>query len=103
MSSPEPPKITAEMSREAQADLIERLNLEEIDQDLYRGYNEPNRTGRIFGGQVAAQSLMAAGRTVGDMLEIHAHACPLYLVAVGLASVAWAALTYFDAPPSAFV
>ena len=42
-------------------------------------------------------------RTVGDMLEIHAHACPLYLVAVGLASVAWAALTYFDAPPSAFV
>ena len=29
--------------------------------------------------------------------EIHAHACPLYLVAVGLASVAWAALTYFDA------
>ena len=42
-------------------------------------------------------------RTVGDMLEIHAHACPLYLVAVGLAGVAWAALTYFDAPPSAFV
>ena len=42
-------------------------------------------------------------RTVGDMLEIHAHACPLYLVAVGLASVAWAALTYFDAPPSAYV
>ena len=42
-------------------------------------------------------------RTVGDMLEIHAHACPLYLVAVGLAVVAWAALTYFDAPPSASV
>ena len=42
-------------------------------------------------------------RTVGDMLEIHAHACPLYLVAVGLAVVAWAALTYFDAPPSAYV
>jgi hypothetical protein len=42
-------------------------------------------------------------RTVGDMLEIHASACPLYLVAVGLAVVAWAALTYFDAPPSAFV
>ncbi len=73
MSSPEPPKITAEMSREAQADLIERLNLEEIDQDLYRGYNEPNRTGRIFGGQVAAQSLMAAGRTVGDMLAHSLH------------------------------
>ena len=41
--------------------------------------------------------------TPGDMLEIHAHACPLYLVAVGLSGVAWAALTYFDAPPSAYV
>jgi acyl-CoA thioesterase-2 len=61
------------MSLEAQAALIERLDLEEIDQDLYRGYNEPNRTGRIFGGQVAAQSLMAAGRTVSDMLAHSLH------------------------------
>jgi hypothetical protein len=60
-------------------------------------------------GQVLA--LGAAGRwyplgtvrAVGEMLEVHASACPLYLVAVGLAFAAWAALTYFDAPPSAYV
>ena len=61
-------------------------------------------TGQVLAVGVA-QRWYALGtmRTVGDMLEIHAHACPLYLVAVGLAVVAWAALTYFDAPPSAFV
>ncbi|MCP5044350.1 MAG: acyl-CoA thioesterase II, partial [bacterium] len=64
MTSTDPPKITPEMYLEAQAALIDRLEIEELDQDLYRGQNEPNRTGRIFGGQVAAQSLMAAGRTV---------------------------------------
>lgn len=73
MTSAEPPKISHEMTLEAQAALIERLELEEIDQDLYRGYNEPNRTGRIFGGQVAAQSLMAARRTVDDMLAHSLH------------------------------
>ncbi len=67
------PIITDEMTREAQVALIERLNLEEIDIDLYRGYNEPNRPGRIFGGQVAAQALMAAGRTVEDMLAHSLH------------------------------
>ncbi len=61
------------MTLESQAALLERLELEELDQDLYRGYNEPNRTGRIFGGQVAAQSLMAAGRTVEDMLAHSLH------------------------------
>ncbi|MFT5441171.1 MAG: acyl-CoA thioesterase-2 [Myxococcota bacterium] len=61
------------MALDAQAALIDRLNLEELDQDLYRGYNEPNRTGRIFGGQVAAQSLMAAGRTVDGLLAHSLH------------------------------
>lgn len=73
MTSSETPKITPEMYLEAQAALIDRLELEELDQDLYRGYNEPNRRGRIFGGQVAAQSLMAAGRTVDDLLAHSLH------------------------------
>ena len=73
MSENRPPKISHEMTLEAQSALIERLELEEIDQDLYRGHNEPNRTGRIFGGQVAAQSLMAAGRTVDEMLAHSLH------------------------------
>jgi len=34
--------------------------------DRYRGRCEPSRHGRIFGGQVLAQALMAAGRTTAD-------------------------------------
>jgi len=45
-------------------DLLERLQLEEIDFNIFRGQNEPGRPGNLFGGQVAAQSLMAACRTV---------------------------------------
>lgn len=65
------PTITEAMVLEAQAALIDRLSLEEIDTDLYRGENEPNRLGRIFGGQVAAQALQSAGRTVEGGLLAH--------------------------------
>jgi acyl-CoA thioesterase-2 len=44
--------------------LLDTLDLEEIDLDLFRGRNEPDRPGRLFGGQVAAQALVAAQRTV---------------------------------------
>ena len=45
-------------------ELLEILDLEEIDFNIFRGQNEPSRYGRLFGGQVAAQALVAAGRTV---------------------------------------
>jgi acyl-CoA thioesterase-2 len=45
-------------------ELIELLDLERIDNDLFRGRNEPGQRMRLFGGQVAAQALVAAGRTV---------------------------------------
>ncbi|MEE2675113.1 MAG: acyl-CoA thioesterase II [Myxococcota bacterium] len=45
-------------------DLLQVLDLEEIDFNIFRGTNEPTRYGRLFGGQVAAQALVAAGRTV---------------------------------------
>jgi acyl-CoA thioesterase II len=51
-------------------DLLGILDLEEIDRDLFRGRNESARPGRLFGGQVAAQSLVAAARTV-DTLRAH--------------------------------
>lgn len=51
-------------AEEAVEDLLEMLALEEIDQNIYRGTNEKRRPGRLFGGQVAAQALAAAGRTV---------------------------------------
>lgn len=44
--------------------LVSILDLERIDATIFRGRNEdPERT-RLFGGQVAAQALVAAGRTV---------------------------------------
>ena len=44
--------------------LLALLDLEKIDRDLYRGTNPPAGGGRVFGGQVASQALMAASNTV---------------------------------------
>lgn len=51
----------------------ELLGLEEIDRDLYRGVNEVPMDGRpnLYGGQIAAQALMAAGRTVPEGRHPH--------------------------------
>lgn len=53
--------------------MAELLDLEEIDRDLYRGINEVPDNGRptLFGGQVAAQALKAAGMTVPDGRSPH--------------------------------
>ncbi|WP_424215553.1 acyl-CoA thioesterase [Streptomyces sp. BI20] len=40
------------------------LDLERIDEDLFRGASRSALVPRVFGGQVAAQALVAAGRTV---------------------------------------
>ena len=42
--------------------LVDLLDIEEIDTDLYRGPRTPGGTGRVFGGQVIAQALQAAQR-----------------------------------------
>lgn len=44
--------------------LLERLDLETLDLDLFRGFSPRDGRPRIFGGLVAAQSLIAACRTV---------------------------------------
>lgn len=44
--------------------LVERLDLEPLDLDLFRGLSPHDGRPRIFGGLVAAQSLIAACRTV---------------------------------------
>lgn len=56
---------------EAIDELLEGLDLEEIDLNIFRGRNERDRPGRLFGGQVAAQALVAAGRTVQEGLLAH--------------------------------
>ncbi len=51
-------------------ELRQLLDLEEIDLNIYRGQNEAGQIGRLFGGQVLAQGLAAACRTV-DALPAH--------------------------------
>ena len=48
------------------AELLDLLDLETIEHNLYRGYHSAGRTRRLFGGQIIAQALIAACRTVPD-------------------------------------
>jgi acyl-CoA thioesterase-2 len=51
--------------------LVELFDLEQIEEDIYRG-NSPNvAMQRVFGGQVAGQALVAAGRTVSPDRIVH--------------------------------
>ena len=50
--------------------LLECLDLEALDQDLFLGDPGPGE-GRLFGGMVAAQSVMAAIRTVPEERTLH--------------------------------
>ena len=44
--------------------LLELLDLEQIEENIYRGQNRDIGSGRVYGGQVLAQALVAAQRTV---------------------------------------
>ena len=46
------------------ADLLSLLELERIEQDIFRGESRDIGTPAVFGGQVLGQALSAAGRTV---------------------------------------
>ncbi|GAA0427157.1 acyl-CoA thioesterase II [Streptomyces luteireticuli] len=47
-------------------ELLALLDLERIEEDIFRGTSRDAVIPRVFGGQVAAQALVAAGRTVPD-------------------------------------
>ena len=51
--------------------LLELLDLEPIEHNIYRGRNRDIGSGRVFGGQVLAQALVAAARTVEDGRTAH--------------------------------
>jgi len=52
-------------------DLVDLLDLETIEVDLYRGRQPDTWLQRVFGGQVAAQAQVAGTRTVDPRLSIH--------------------------------
>jgi acyl-CoA thioesterase-2 len=47
------------------------LDLEQIEQNLFRGQSRSPGWGRVYGGQVLAQALVAAGRTVDEGRPAH--------------------------------
>ncbi|WP_404480414.1 acyl-CoA thioesterase [Novosphingobium sp. BL-52-GroH] len=67
--------------RQAVAELKALLDVEEIDTDLYRGAPAAEGPGRVFGGQVVAQALAAAARSVGE--ERQAHSLHAYFLRAG--------------------
>jgi acyl-CoA thioesterase-2 len=51
--------------------LLDLLNLEQIEVNIFRGRSPDDRMQRVFGGQVAGQALVAAGRTVPSDRPVH--------------------------------
>ncbi len=52
-------------------DLLDLLDLEQIEVNIFRGRSPDERVQRVFGGQVAGQALVAAGRTVPTDRPVH--------------------------------
>ena len=51
--------------------LVALLDLEQLELNLFRGFSPPHSPTRVFGGQVAGQALVAAGRTVEPDRSVH--------------------------------
>src|SRR5687767_12479099 len=61
--------------------LLKLLDLEPLEVDLFRGAPPETELQRVFGGQVAGQSLVAAGRTVDD--DRHVNSLHAYFLRPG--------------------
>src|SRR5690625_7336091 len=51
--------------------LVALLALERIEENIFRGVSPSASPVRVFGGQVAGQALVAAGRTVSADRQVH--------------------------------
>ncbi|MGW0913349.1 acyl-CoA thioesterase [Streptomyces sp. NPDC002784] len=66
---------------QALQDLLDLLDLEQIEENIFRGQSRSAVVPRVFGGQVAAQALVAAGRTVPQ--DRLAHSLHAYFLRIG--------------------
>jgi acyl-CoA thioesterase II len=62
-------------------ELLDLLDLEQIEQNIFRGSSRSAVVPRVFGGQVAAQALVAAGRTAPA--DRTAHSLHSYFLRMG--------------------
>ena len=70
---------------DAARELLDLLHLENLDVDLFRGRQPESTRQRVYGGQVAAQALIAAARTVDE--DFHVHSLHSYFLLPGDYSV----------------
>ncbi len=56
---------------DAGRELVDLLRLEYLDVDLFRGGQPDSERPRVYGGQVAAQALVAGARTVEEGFSVH--------------------------------
>lgn len=61
--------------------LLTILDLEQLDVNIFRGLSPDESVQRVFGGQVAGQALVAAGRTVPT--DRHVHSLHAYFLRPG--------------------
>ncbi|MDP2773014.1 MAG: acyl-CoA thioesterase II [Nocardioides sp.] len=59
------------MTSSAAQELVGLLDLETIDKDLFRGAHPDSARARVYGGQVAAQAMIAGSRTVEPEYALH--------------------------------
>lgn len=76
MSPLDPPDVTPRHSAALLRELLDVLDLrsrglDEHGHDVYVGISQPQPHGRVFGGQVLGQTLVAAGRTVPASRPVH--------------------------------
>ncbi|HEV8298265.1 MAG TPA: acyl-CoA thioesterase II [Acidimicrobiales bacterium] len=68
---PSRPAVAPADDQQALDAVVQLLDLEPIEVNIFRGVSPEDRMQRVFGGQVAGQALVAAARTVDDGSRVH--------------------------------
>jgi len=71
------------MASGAVRELLEILDLEPLEVNLFRGRSPQSRWQRVFGGQVIGQALVAACRTVDEVAKRPPHSLHAYFLLAG--------------------
>lgn len=71
MTADVPPETPTDSGQELVDGLVALLDLERIEENIFRGLSPKVSLQRVFGGQVAGQALVAAGRTVEPDRAVH--------------------------------
>lgn len=79
-------------------DLVDILDLDRVEAGIFRGRSPQENLQRVFGGQVAGQALVAAGRTVPTGRPVHSlHAYFLRPATPRYPSSTWWTVSAMDA------